>query len=527
MFRKKKDQPAPPEEPKRDTPPTPIEALKPVEQQKAPEAPKSMESPKNPIQIKISNPTKIGEAPKTIEKKEPEMVKKVGSGKKDNTMVIIKPKAYITMLRHVLRFGSNVKSKDEYREVMGMLMGKLQDGKNPNIKDVVIEDAVPVSHGGKVEVAFAPEDYINFSILDSQFAEKGIFNIGWYHSHPGLTCFFSAVDIRNQLGFQSANPAAIGLVFDHERLKNPDDMGFDSYRLDDPSQGQMSDYHEVNWMLEAPESPEFYTDMIKGLFDAYHKGEPPILELSEVPDVFGDLSMPGRNAMMAKEPELNFINFAEKFTKGINDFTHAFFQPFFLYLNEWASAMSKGLIDKNIEILEILTDLKKNISESIGGLQSWFKFQINDQLRNVDILIDDHLEQLTNQQKEIIGKIEGIDNIIKNKIGDAFTKAMAATLTKLTDDMQGTLGRFKTAMDAGEALLTKVNAQQGMVTQSIDEYSKQTASLKKTVDNLMNSIEMTLNTSLGVMGKEMDDLAPIQKDLLDSVKALKNIADTI
>ncbi len=121
-----------------------------------------------------------------------------GSGMKDNTNVIIKPKAYMKMKKHVLRFASNVKDAAEFREVMGMLMGRLVDGKNPDIKDVIIEDAVPVNHGGAVEVAFAPEDYVNFSILDSQFAEQGVFNVGWYHRHPNLSCFFSAVDIRNQ-----------------------------------------------------------------------------------------------------------------------------------------------------------------------------------------------------------------------------------------------------------------------------------------------------------------------------------------
>ena len=63
-----------------------------------------------------------------------------------------------------------------------------------------------------------------------------MFNVGWYHSHPNLSCFFSAVDIRNQLGFQAANPAAIGLVYYYLRFKDPDDLGFEAYRLDDPAQ---------------------------------------------------------------------------------------------------------------------------------------------------------------------------------------------------------------------------------------------------------------------------------------------------
>ena len=40
-------------------------------------------------------------------------------------LVIVKPKAYLKMMRHVLRFGSMGMDKGQYRECMGMLMGKL------------------------------------------------------------------------------------------------------------------------------------------------------------------------------------------------------------------------------------------------------------------------------------------------------------------------------------------------------------------------------------------------------------------
>jgi proteasome lid subunit RPN8/RPN11 len=453
--------------------------------------------------------------------------KKVGSGLKDNTMIIIKPKAYVKMKKHVLRFGSKAKSRDEYRECMGMLMGKLQDGKNPDIKDVVVLDAVPVSHGGKVEVAFAPEDYVNFSIIDSQFAEKGLFNIGWYHSHPGLSCFFSAVDIRNQLGFQTANPSAIGLVFDHERFKDPDDMGFDAYRLDEPSQGQMSDYHELDWMVEAPEDHTFYTESIKNLIDSYHKGEPPILELSEVPDIFGELSMPGRNSMMAKEPELNFAAFSENLSKGVSEMVGIFFQPFFEFLNKWATSISKGLIDKNIEILEVVVDLKKNLSDAIGGLQGWFKFQINDRLRDIDILIDDQLEMLTNQQGDSLNKIEELDVAIKSQIGEAFTKAIGKTLTKVTKNIDDTLSKFKVSLETSDSLLGKIKNQKSLVSSALEEYDKQTASLVKSTKNLLSSAEMTINSGIGVAGKEVDDIVLLQKDFLDSLKALTNMVNQI
>jgi proteasome lid subunit RPN8/RPN11 len=38
--------------------------------------------------------------------------------------------------------------------------------------------------------------------------------VGWYHSHPELGCFVSAVDFETQRRFQSFFPDAIGLIVD-------------------------------------------------------------------------------------------------------------------------------------------------------------------------------------------------------------------------------------------------------------------------------------------------------------------------
>ena len=100
---------------------------------------------------------------------------------KDNTIVTIKPIAYFKMLVHVLRFGSKARNTRQYKEVMGMLIGRLEG--EGEIKNVVIEEAVPISHGGSIEVAFKQEDYVSFSYVDSEFAERDppLFNVGWYH----------------------------------------------------------------------------------------------------------------------------------------------------------------------------------------------------------------------------------------------------------------------------------------------------------------------------------------------------------
>ena len=67
--------------------------------------------------------------------------------------VIIKPLAYLKMLKHVLRFGSIAKKKSQFKECMGMLMGRLGPLKG-TVHDVEVVDAIPMTHGGHIEVAF-------------------------------------------------------------------------------------------------------------------------------------------------------------------------------------------------------------------------------------------------------------------------------------------------------------------------------------------------------------------------------------
>jgi proteasome lid subunit RPN8/RPN11 len=102
---------------------------------------------------------------------------------------------------------------------MGVLIGHLEDGEDKKFKNVIIEDAIPVSHGSSVEVEFSINDYIFFEKANSMFLEKNWFMVGWYHSHPNLfqhKIFFSPTDVKNQFGWQNElNPSGIALVFDH------------------------------------------------------------------------------------------------------------------------------------------------------------------------------------------------------------------------------------------------------------------------------------------------------------------------
>lgn len=435
-----------------------------------------------------------------------------------NKKIIIKWPAYVKMLKHVLRFGSNARDKSQYKEVMGMLIGELVD--QPGIiKDVIIHDAVPISHGGKIEVAFNPQDYVSFSVVDAAYGEQGWFTVGWYHSHPGLTCFFSATDIRNQLGWQTQNPSAMGIVWDHSRLNDEsEDLGFDIFRLDDPSKGPMTDYHAIQWVVEPPDEISFYREGIIDVINNISKGEPPILEINEVPDVFGDLMIPGQSSMMAKEPELVYTEIMEYLTNGINNIADIFLQPLLKYLNEWAKGITQGIINKNVVMLTNIRGLKDNLSNAMSKLQSWFKFALNDQLRNIDIFIDDKFELNDEQQELMSKKLKELTSDMNKTISGILDESLDTIIDDITNKIKDSFQKLENSKNS-EFDISGAMSSQKTIAENIQKAVKEGKTNLKDIESSILKEYTKIIDNKSILG----DIDEIQKQLDDIKLSLKAI----
>lgn len=392
--------------------------------------------------------------------------------------VIIKPEAYYKMLLHVLRFGNKERDKRQYREVMGMLIGSLGEGEpdKKGIRDVIIEDVVPISHGGAIEVAFAPEDYVTFSMVDAAYAEKNWFSCGWYHSHPGLDIFFSSTDIRNQLGWQTPNPSAIGIVFDHVYLEKPGDLGFRTFRLDNPAKGQMSGYHEVKATVIPPDSIEFYVKLID-LINSVHSKEPPILEINEMPDFFGDIAFPSENQIFAKKPELDSAKILSElnieFTKLLEVVTVSFIK----FLNSWSENLINTTVKNNLQIRKDVITIKDKLSEGISNLQKNFKFSLKEKLNELDMYIDDKFEEFDSDQKHF----KDLFDNIKTELNEQF-KSMVEE--KLKENVNNIINQFNNQKDK----LTTINNLVLESSKSLVGQSDNIKNLSKTLNSIENII---------------------------------------
>lgn len=416
------------------------------------------------------------------------------------------------MLIHVLRFGNKARDRKQYKEVMGIIIGHLEgEPDKKGIRDVIIEDAIPISHGGAIEVAFAPEDYVTFSMVDAEYSEKGWFSCGWYHSHPGLDIFFSSTDIRNQLGWQTPNPSAVGIVFDHAHLETPGDLGFRTFRLDNPAKGQMSGYHEVKTIIEPPDSIEYYLKLIE-LINCVHSKEPPILEINEMPDLFGDITFPSESQILAKKPDLDSTRILSTINTALTKFLELSVAPLILLLNSWSENMIRNIVEKNLLLRKDLIAIKNKLSEGISKLQKDYKFSLKEKLNELDMYIDDKFEEFDSDQESF----KSIFKDIESELNQQFKLILKEELLK-------SINNFVLQFNEQITKLSEVNSTALKFSESLDEQKLILKSLVENFNLMENEIIEILNNGMeGMSSNFIKNTNKVIGNFINQNKEAKN-----
>jgi proteasome lid subunit RPN8/RPN11 len=168
----------------------------------------------------------------------------------DEGKVFIAHGAYLAIIASCYRFANPAIYKNDWAEVQGALYGHNEVGA------VHVQEAIPLAHLSHVAVEMREADYVALSSIEEKLASKGMFQVGWYHSHPDIKLMLSLEDVKTQAGLQKPNPLSIALVFNHVQLVDGEgDPGFKIFRLDDPSTIEIK-YHEVAFEIAGADARE-------------------------------------------------------------------------------------------------------------------------------------------------------------------------------------------------------------------------------------------------------------------------------
>jgi len=103
-----------------------------------------------------------------------------------------KPLLYVSAHAADTMFAHCLSEKDEANEVMGLLIGELFDDEDGVQYGIVRQTATSRLEADNVSVRFADFGQL-MAELDG--LDYDWILLGWYHSHPGHTCFLSSTDI--------------------------------------------------------------------------------------------------------------------------------------------------------------------------------------------------------------------------------------------------------------------------------------------------------------------------------------------
>ncbi|MHA1985304.1 MAG: hypothetical protein ACW98D_01575 [Promethearchaeota archaeon] len=442
----------------------------------------------------------------------------------DQSLVTIKPLAYYKMLLHILRFGSKYLEQKKLSEVMGVLIGRLEG--EDEIKNVIVEDVVPVSHGGSIEVKFSVDQLGAFGEIDGkiweQYGDVGWFSVGWYHSHPGLGIFFSETDKFNQIFWQK-NPSGIGIVFDHTYLDKPGDVGFRVFRLDetnldDPSLAMKSGYHEVKATVEPPDTLEFYLKVIE-LISKVHTGSPQILELNETLDLFGEVFIPEEEQITSKQPEIDFNDVYSSLKNGLDNFLDLSIKPLIYFMNSWGQETTNKIYLNTSQIRNDLKELKDKLSNQIINLQQTFNYDLQNDLRDLDFYVDDKLEEIDIEKENITSLVNNSIMEYKNQITNLFADKGKDIFDQL---MSNITGLSSSLLEFNQKFTNHIkNLEQGR--SSLTDLTERHKSLDKFIQSSLNTEQEDVMTiykkSTSRMKTNLDNINKDTKGYLSNLKA--------
>lgn len=200
--------------------------------------------------------------------------------------VIISAETYKTVILFASRYANQSIPPEQWKEIYGILTGYSDED------FVHVEGAHALTFGHDTDVQLDARHYGFIEEIQEMLDNEGNdhYVVGWFHSHPGLSLFFSYIDLINQLGFQAKNDDAIGLVFDHSLLgKKMDEKignniltkyetGFEIYRLTDVNLNPSSpdydkNYHNVDYIVEGL-NKYFFANVLAELSSLVSAGKP-------------------------------------------------------------------------------------------------------------------------------------------------------------------------------------------------------------------------------------------------------------
>jgi len=417
-----------------------------------------------------------------------------------NGKVFIKKEAFRNMLTHVLRFGSE--ALENSIEVLGICLGKYDD--NDDI--VIVENAIPIIHGEKVEIGFDKEMYELFAQIEKKYSSK---LIGYYHSHPSWGLYLSESDLNNIQYFQNETfPQGFCIVFDHSLMNVKGNLGLEIFRLDDYT---ITDkYSSVSFEIEIPSTLEYFK-WIQKFMEDFQKKEPILIkEINEIiepiPGDLQEIPIPEKPEQMEEElgeyPEITSI--MSGFKQGTEKFSQMFMNTFKTQLGDWIIDVERGSSQGAEYISKSVNKMKEAVASGLLKVNNWFKKTLDDSIiefensvsNYIDTRVDAHrqaTEEITTVKDTLIANL---NNLIEKNI-----KNINSEIENLVNSTTQKLGETNQINVKNEEMIKQLENYLNTINQQIDSFNQ---NIEKKIEKSIEPLQTNIDEKVGKLGEELE-----------------------
>lgn len=433
--------------------------------------------------------------------------------------IFIKKEAFRNMVTHVLRFGSDALEKSV--EVMGICIGKYD-----SVEDkVIMENAVPITHGDKVEIGFDKDMYELFTQIEKKYSSD---LIGYYHSHPSWGLYLSESDLKNLQYFQNEKfPYGFAIVFDHTLMGKDGDLGFEIYRLDDYS--KVEKFHQTPFEIEIPTTLEYFKWVQKFLEDFQKKTPILIKEMNEfVEQVPGELQeIPISDEAQISEEKVEehpqIAPIISSLQLGSEKFSEIFMDMFTSQMGDWIDSITQGTSKGPEYISKAVNKMKEAISSGLVKVDNWFKKTLNDTVNEFKNSVSKYVDKRIEDNKGFTEDItDAKDNLIKNlnTLIDDKIKKLNNEMEILADSTKEKLQETKQINLKIEELIKNLNAQ---VTTTDNYVNKLTQDIEKKIINSITPLQTNLNEKIEKLSTELQPFKDSYSEISTLLEKLQKI----
>ena len=425
----------------------------------------------------------------------------------NDVKIIISKEAFRNIITHVLRFGND--ALENSVEVVGICIGKIA----PNEKDILLVNAIPITHGKEISLGFSNEDYATFEKIEERFKSQGLSIVGWYNSHPGWGLFFSDMAIKNQYHFQTEqSPNSFSIVFDHTMMGKDENLGFEIYSLDDYEDLTSKEYHTVQFELELPKTLEYFKWVQKFVEDTQKKIPVLIKEFNELleptPSNLQEIPLPEKleQEKLKKEEYPDIIPIVSGIQEGGAQFADSFMETFTSQLSNWAKDINSGSLDGAEQILISLKQMKDKISSGIPKAEKWFKLNLDEVVANFKKSVSNYVDSRIETQQEIVEQ----GTISKDETIKEIRVLIENNFTNLINEIES---KSKVLQDKVSNITETKNNQKELIKNSSEKISEANVLANNITDEIK---QLTTTTTV-----------PFEKDLINEIENVNNLLENL